>query len=170
MSPKCLGSCHLPPVESAHWTEDSCLPASSHLPPRPPSFPSSLIMGYFWSPYLEIAIVIGLILLAISAPSHFRARNTGTVLLICWAFTGNLVILVNKLIWHDHARNIAPLWCDICESNPFFGCVRAQLVHRVQRLRSSSVSPSPRLPAHLLSIGGCTRFPGFRPSLSPPPR
>ena len=122
-------TCHLSNLP--HWTEDSCLPASSHLPPRPPSFPSSRIMGYFWSPYLEIAIVIGLILLAISAPSHFRARNTGTVLLICWAFTGNLVILVNKLIWHDHARNIAPLWCDICESNPFFRCVRAQLVHRV---------------------------------------
>ena len=71
-------------------------------------------MGYFWSPYLEIAMAIGIFLLIICAPSHFRARNTGTMLYICWGASGNFVYMLNKLIWYNHARNIAPIWCDIC--------------------------------------------------------
>jgi pheromone a factor receptor len=83
-------------------------------------------MGYFYSPAYEIVIVFGLLLLALSAPSHFRARNTGTILYICWTALGNLLALINKLIWHDHVRNIAPVWCDICESirSPFWGAFR----------------------------------------------
>ena len=68
---------------------------------------------YFWSPYFEVALVLALVLFALTAPSHFSARNTGTILFICWGFLANLIILINKLVWSDHARNIAPIWCDI---------------------------------------------------------
>jgi hypothetical protein len=76
-------------------------------------------MGYFYSPYHEIFTAIALVLLALAAPSHLRARNTGTMLYICWVF-GNLFILINRIIWHDHIRNIAPAWCDISSVVPFF--------------------------------------------------
>ena len=73
-------------------------------------------MGYFYSPYHEIALGLALVLITISAPPHFRARNTGTILYIFWIFTTNLIFLINRIIWHDHVRNVAPIWCDISES------------------------------------------------------
>ena len=104
---------HPPPAN--HPSFPPARPSPDHL--RPP--PSST-MGYFWSPYLEIAMASSLVLLALAAPAHFRARNTGSILYICWAALGNLVFLVNKLVWSDHVRNIAPIWCDISESNLIF--------------------------------------------------
>lgn len=82
-------------------------------------------MGYFYSPYYEVALAIALVLLALVAPSHFSSRNTGTILYICWVFLGNLVVLINKLVWSDHVRNIAPAWCDFSQSLRLlclFGC------------------------------------------------
>jgi hypothetical protein len=76
-------------------------------------------MGYFYSPWHEIVMGLGLVLLALAAPSHFSARNTGTILFICWVFTANLIVLINRIIWHDHVRNIAPIWCDICQFSDF---------------------------------------------------
>ncbi len=73
-------------------------------------------MRYFYSPYYEVALAIALVLLALAAPSHFSRRNTGTILYICWVFLGNLIVLINKLVWPDHVRNLAPVWCDISES------------------------------------------------------
>jgi pheromone a factor receptor len=71
---------------------------------------------YFFAPYYEVIVALGLVLLALAAPEHFRARNTGTILYICWTALGTSIILINKLIWHDHVRNIAPIWCDISQS------------------------------------------------------
>jgi len=71
-------------------------------------------MGYFNSPYHEIVVALGLVLLAMAAPSHIKARNTGTMLYIFWVFLANLLVLINRIIWNDHVRNIAPVWCDIC--------------------------------------------------------
>ena len=75
-----------------------------------------LTMGYFYSPYYEVALAFALVLLALAAPSHFSSRNTGTILYICWVFLGTLITLINKLIWSDNVRNIAPVWCDISQS------------------------------------------------------
>ena len=71
-------------------------------------------MSYFYSPWHEIIVALGLVLIAVAAPSHFRARNIGIILYISWIFTGNLILFTNRLIWRDHFRNIAPIWCDIC--------------------------------------------------------
>jgi pheromone a factor receptor len=73
-------------------------------------------MAYFYSPYYEVITFIALILLLSAAPSHVRARNTGTLLYIFWVGIGTLVVLINKIVWRDHTLNIAPVWCDICPS------------------------------------------------------
>ena len=73
-------------------------------------------MGYFYSPYYEVALVFALVLLVLAAPLHFSTRNTGTILYICWVFLANLITLINKLIWPDHVRNVAPALCDISQS------------------------------------------------------
>ena len=86
-------------------------------------------MYYFFSPYYEVVVVIGLVLLALVAPSQFTARNTGTILYICWVFLGNLIVLINKLVWPDHALNIAPVLCDI--SQYFFACFHAFMLARL---------------------------------------
>ena len=70
-------------------------------------------MYYYFSPYYEVALALALVLLALVAPSQFTARNTGNILFIGWVFFGNLITLINKLVWSDHAHNVAPLWCDI---------------------------------------------------------
>jgi len=117
-------------VASVACSQESLLSLLSPLrpshPPNPlPSLPSpsppapSPTMSYFYSPWHEIVIAFGLVLLALAAPLHFRARNTGTILYICWVFTANLFVLINRIIWHDHVRNIAPIWCDICQSSVF---------------------------------------------------
>lgn len=59
------------------------------------------------------ASALSLLLLALPAPWHLRANNSGTVLYILWSFLGNLVYLVNTIIWSGNTRNIAPIWCDI---------------------------------------------------------
>ena len=50
---------------------------------------------------------------------HIRAQNTGTILYTCQVFTANSIALINRIIWHDHFRNIAPIWCGICQSSVF---------------------------------------------------
>jgi len=75
--------------------------------------------GLLYSPWPEIVIAFGLVLLALAAPLHFRTRNTSTILYICWVFTAKLIVLINRIIWHDHVRSSAPIWCDICQSSVF---------------------------------------------------
>ena len=105
--------------------------------PSPSPSPSTLIMGYYFhSPYHEIAMAFALVLLALAAPSHFGARNTGTILYICWVFLANLIFLINRIVWHDHVLNIAPIWCDISQS-----CLLAHLLAR------SVADKRPRRPA-----------------------
>ena len=82
---------------------------------NPPAIAIAITMYYFFSPYYEVALVLALVLLVLVAPSQFTARNTGTILYIGWVFLGNLITLINKLVWNDHARNVAPVWCDISQ-------------------------------------------------------
>ena len=99
-------------------------------------------MYYFFSPYYEVALVLALVLLALAAPSQFTARNTGTILYICWVFLGNLISLINKLVWPDHARNIAPVLCDISQCF-FFACF-----HACSFVRSFADRHPPRRTSH----------------------
>ncbi|WVQ97782.1 hypothetical protein IAU59_004896 [Kwoniella sp. CBS 9459] len=56
---------------------------------------------------------IGLLLVLLPLPLQWRARNSGTLLLITWLFIGNLVIFVNCIAWWDSYSNPSPVWCDI---------------------------------------------------------
>ena len=86
-------------------------------------------MGYFYSPYYEVALAFALVLLALAAPSHFSKRNIGTILYICWVFLGNLITLINKLVWPDHVRNLAPVWCEISQSLNSLALLLRLLLH-----------------------------------------
>lgn len=63
-------------------------------------------------------LAVGLLLLA--APWHVKSRNSGTILYIGWALVGNLIFLVNAIVWNGNISNPAPIWCDIGTSRRFF--------------------------------------------------
>lgn len=56
-----------------------------------------------------------LIVLILASPAQWRVRNTGTLLNIGWLLAGNLVFLINAIIWRDNVANSVPVWCDICK-------------------------------------------------------
>ncbi|WVF70103.1 hypothetical protein IAT40_004891 [Kwoniella sp. CBS 6097] len=56
---------------------------------------------------------IGALLLLMPLPLQWRARNSGTLLLITWLFLGNLLVFINCIVWWDSYSNPAPIWCDI---------------------------------------------------------
>ncbi|PVF96423.1 STE3-domain-containing protein [Serendipita vermifera] len=60
-----------------------------------------------------VACGLSLALLALPAPWHIKARNSGTLIFIFWAFLGNLVFLINNIVWDANIQNPAPIWCDI---------------------------------------------------------
>ncbi|KAG8835259.1 a-factor receptor [Serendipita sp. 399] len=60
-----------------------------------------------------VACGLSLALLILPAPWHIKARNSGTLIFIFWAFLGNLIYLVNAIVWSNNVRNPAPVWCDI---------------------------------------------------------
>ncbi|KAG8809281.1 a-factor receptor, partial [Serendipita sp. 400] len=60
-----------------------------------------------------VACGLSLALLILPAPWHIKARNAGTILYIAWSFVGNLVYLVNSIVWSGKRHNPAPIWCDI---------------------------------------------------------
>jgi hypothetical protein len=64
---------------------------------------------------LAFAVFSGLsvALLLLPAPWHIKARNSGTLIFIFWALLGNIVALVNTVIWSGNISNPVPVWCDI---------------------------------------------------------
>ncbi|WWD22028.1 hypothetical protein CI109_106516 [Kwoniella shandongensis] len=56
---------------------------------------------------------IGVVLVLLPLPLHWRARNSGTLLLITWLLIGNLVTFIDGIVWWDNYNNPAPVWCDI---------------------------------------------------------
>ena len=50
-------------------------------------------------------------------PTCALARYIGCILYAMWIFLLCSTSFVNNLLWRDHARNIAPIWCDICTLN-----------------------------------------------------
>lgn len=92
-------------------------PPPTRIPFGPPFFPHSA--GEFtMPPFPAYPVVCGLstCLVLLPLPWHWKARNTGTLLYIGWTVLGNLVFLVNTIVWHGQIRyDPAPVWCDICE-------------------------------------------------------
>ncbi|WWC59158.1 uncharacterized protein I303_101706 [Kwoniella dejecticola CBS 10117] len=57
---------------------------------------------------------LSIILALLPLPVQWRARNSGTLLLITWLLIGNITTFVNGIVWWDSLKNVAPIWCDIC--------------------------------------------------------
>jgi hypothetical protein len=64
---------------------------------------------------LPVLTTFAVVLLLLASSAQWRARNIGTLLNIGWTLVGNLSFLLNTTIWRDHSKNIAPVFCDICE-------------------------------------------------------
>ncbi|KAG8720360.1 a-factor receptor [Ceratobasidium sp. 394] len=56
---------------------------------------------------------LSILLVLLPSPWHWKAKNTGTLLYIGWTVTGNLVFMINSIIWAGNIRDPAPVWCDI---------------------------------------------------------
>ncbi|KAF6745546.1 GPCR fungal pheromone mating factor, partial [Ephemerocybe angulata] len=54
-------------------------------------------------------------------PWHIQAGNSGTCAYMIWTALSCLNSFVTRLVWKDHARNIAPVWCDIVPSKIIIG-------------------------------------------------
>ncbi|KIM26530.1 hypothetical protein M408DRAFT_72477 [Serendipita vermifera MAFF 305830] len=99
---------------------------------------------------LAFAVACGLAvgLLVTSAPWHVKSRNSGTLLYIGWALVGNLIFLVNTVVWNGNISNPAPIWCDIATKliiglNVAMPCVSLCIQRRLYHIsRISQVSPT----------------------------
>jgi len=65
------------------------------------------------NPELPIATGVAALLILVALPAKFRVRNIALLALIVNCFFINLLSCINTLVWADHARDIAPVWCDI---------------------------------------------------------
>ncbi|ADV24257.1 Pheromone receptor STE3p, putative [Cryptococcus gattii WM276] len=64
---------------------------------------------------------IGILLVLLPLPLHWRARNAGTLLLITWLFIANVIFFVNGIVWwNSYDLPSSPIWCDIA-SKLFIG-------------------------------------------------
>ena len=50
---------------------------------------------------------------ALSQLTFTSARNIGCILYAAWIAVLCLTSFINDIVWRDHARNIAPIWCEI---------------------------------------------------------
>ncbi|KAG8793269.1 a-factor receptor [Ceratobasidium sp. 428] len=69
-------------------------------------------MARSWAFTAACALSIFLVLLP--SPWHWKARNTGTLLYIGWTVVGNVIFMVNSIIWNGNFEtDPVPVWCDI---------------------------------------------------------
>ncbi|KAF8597848.1 STE3-domain-containing protein [Ceratobasidium sp. AG-I] len=64
-------------------------------------------------PGFPVLCALAIIAVLLPLPWHWKARNTGTLLYIGWTLVGNIVFMVNSLVWAGNLKNPAPIWCDI---------------------------------------------------------
>lgn len=64
-------------------------------------------------PYFPIITFLGMVWVLVPSAGHFRKGNSGTLLLIFWIFSLNLIFFVDTIVWHANIRNPHPVWCDI---------------------------------------------------------
>nr|ACX37087.1 pheromone receptor [Lentinus squarrosulus] len=92
-------------------------------------------------PLFPVFSFIGVVLGLLPLPWHLQAWNAGTVIYMLWASLASLVEFVDSIVWYGSLADVAPVWCDICEStkflNPWCRCwhpLASSLWHRKQRL------------------------------------
>ncbi|PVG02693.1 STE3-domain-containing protein [Serendipita vermifera] len=63
-------------------------------------------------PAQQVLYALSLAAILFPAPSLFRKRNTGILLLMSWLFASQLCLLVNSIVWRGNIKDVAPFWCD----------------------------------------------------------
>jgi pheromone a factor receptor len=64
------------------------------------------------NPELPITTGVAALLILLPLPAKLRLRNIALLVLIANCFFINLFSCINALLWADHARDVAPIWCD----------------------------------------------------------
>jgi hypothetical protein len=67
----------------------------------------------FMFPWYQIITAITFVLCLIPIPAQWRAGNVATVSMGLWNAGGNLIALINTLVWRGNLRNLYPIWGDI---------------------------------------------------------
>jgi hypothetical protein len=84
-------------------------------------------------PEIPVGAAIAALLILIPLPSQIRARNVALIVLIIDNFIINIILIVNSLLWAGHARDIAPVWCDISQSDSVFPIANPDIVLNMLR-------------------------------------
>jgi hypothetical protein len=78
---------------------------------RPTALPTQMR-----SPGLPAAATLAVVSLLVLLPTQIRVRNVAILSLLIYAALASLTCVVNTLVWAGNVRDVAPIWCDICES------------------------------------------------------
>ncbi|KAG9039977.1 a-factor receptor [Tulasnella sp. JGI-2019a] len=65
-------------------------------------------------PTFPILSILSMVLVAVPAYWQFKAGNVGTSLYITWTFIGNMIYLVNSILWYGNLEQHSRFWCDLC--------------------------------------------------------
>ena len=63
-------------------------------------------IAYIFCSFLSLTLLLPLI------PSHWRAKNSGIILIIFWTFLGNIVQASSAIALLDATSVVDPGWCD----------------------------------------------------------
>ena len=66
---------------------------------------------------LPVMSAIAAALIVVSLPSQWRARNVAIVVFIIASFLLHVFNVANSIVWAGNVDNVAPIWCDFCESS-----------------------------------------------------
>ncbi|KAL1742319.1 pheromone B alpha 2 receptor [Schizophyllum fasciatum] len=64
-------------------------------------------------PAFPIFAFLGIVCCMVPLPWHLQSWNSGTCFLMIWTAVACLNMFINAVVWKDHSRNVAPVWCEI---------------------------------------------------------
>ena len=67
-------------------------------------------------PELPFALLIAIAFILVTLPSQIRKRNVPILALMSSTLLLVVTSLVNIIVWAGDYRDVAPVWCDICQS------------------------------------------------------
>lgn len=74
-----------------------------------PTYPLAPVLNFI-SCFLILVSLLGIVT---------RPWNTGVLMLVVYVSLKSLVIGINTAVWSNNVKDVAPIWCDIGESNAF---------------------------------------------------
>ena len=69
---------------------------------------------------LPVTSAIGAALILVGLPSQLRARNVAIAMIIIGSFLLHTFNVANTIVWAGNVDDVAPIWCDFCESSKNF--------------------------------------------------